>query len=495
MGKSVSGILEDSARGGPVPLYREIPARGIDPSRAFARIAPSASAFLLESGEEKENGKRGRSIIGWDPFLIVSVYGDRIEIREGSETRKVQGVVDPLEVIRGLTARFQATISSCDPPFQGGLVGYVNYDLARKWEKLPGLRPWQGGGPECIFMACRKVLVFDHEKDKISALVFPFSGVERDGKSGLTEQMEEVEQVLLGPDPEKEAEEHSLRVSATELKPEISREKFYEMVRLAKEYIVSGDIIQVVLSVRFSGRVKGDDFLIYRALSDLNPSPYMFYLRFGTLRLIGASPEMLVQARGGHIRVRPIAGTRPRGSTPGEDLRLEEELLADPKERAEHVMLVDLGRNDVGRISEGGSVRVSPFMKVERYSHVMHIVSGVEGRLRSGKDSLEAFKACFPAGTVTGAPKIRAMEIISELESSSRGPYAGAVGYFGFDGDMDFCISIRTMVVDREKLLVQAGAGIVYDSVPEREYQECLNKAAALFKAVERVNDHDFPDR
>jgi len=280
--------------------------------------------------------------------------------------------------------------------------------------------------------------------------------------------------------------------SLTDLESNFNRDDFNEAVRKAKEHIVAGDVIQVVLSQRFSGDVAGDDFTLYRNLRSINPSPYMFYLNFGEIRLIGSSPEILVRLTDEKIELRPIAGTRPRGKSPEEDRLMEKELLADPKERAEHIMLVDLGRNDVGKVATPGSVTVPRLMEVEHYSHVMHIVSRLEGRLKPQVDGFDLFMATFPAGTVTGAPKIRAMEIISELESSPRGPYAGAVGYFGFNGNMDFCITIRTISIVENKLSIQVGAGIVYDSSPRKEYQETLKKAAAMFKAIERSkNDSD----
>ncbi|MGB9439616.1 MAG: anthranilate synthase component I family protein, partial [Desulfobacterales bacterium] len=277
----------------------------------------------------------------------------------------------------------------------------------------------------------------------------------------------------------------------SDLSSNFRREDFEKAVSKAKEHIVAGDVIQVVLSQKFSGEISGKDFSLYRNLRSVNPSPYMFYLNFGDVKLIGASPEILVRLTDGKIELRPIAGTRPRGATPAEDQALEKDLLADPKERAEHIMLVDLGRNDVGKVAAPGSVTVPRLMEIERYSHVMHIVSRVEGVLKPETDCFDLFKSAFPAGTVSGAPKIRAMEIISELESSPRGPYAGAVGYFGFNGNMDFCITIRTIAILKDQLSIQVGAGIVYDSSPENEYEETLRKAGAMFKAIERVKEND----
>jgi anthranilate synthase component 1 len=291
---------------------------------------------------------------------------------------------------------------------------------------------------------------------------------------------------LSGPLP---AYSESPEFSLSELSPNFSKEEFKEAVNKAKEYIVAGDIIQVVLSQRFSGEFSGEDFLLYRYLRSVNPSPYMFYLNFGEIKLIGASPEILVRLTNGKIELRPIAGTRPRGADNKEDLALEQELLSDPKERAEHIMLVDLGRNDVGKVAVAGSVSVPDLMVVGRYSHVMHIVSSVEGTIKPGMDAFDLFMSAFPAGTVSGAPKIRAMEIIGELEPTSRGPYAGAVGYFAFNGNMDFCITIRTIAIIKNQLSIQVGAGIVADSSPEGEYQETLRKGGAMFRAIERAKE------
>jgi anthranilate synthase component 1 len=282
--------------------------------------------------------------------------------------------------------------------------------------------------------------------------------------------------------------------SHTDLESNLQREDFEAAVTKAKEHIVAGDVIQVVLSQKYTARVAGDDFILYRNLRSVNPSPYMFYLNFDDIKLIGASPEILVRLTDGKIELRPIAGTRPRGKTPDEDQQYEKDLLRDPKERAEHIMLVDLGRNDVGKVAQSGSVTVPRLMEIERYSHVMHIVSRVEGKLKPNTDCYDLFMSAFPAGTVSGAPKIRAMQIISELEPAPRGPYAGAVGYFGFNGNMDFCITIRTITINKDRLSIQVGAGIVADSSPANEYDETVRKAGAMFKAIERVKENDFAD-
>jgi anthranilate synthase component 1 len=345
--------------------------------------------------------------------------------------------------------------------------------------------------PEAVFIACRLLIIFDHFTHTINVVAFAHLKKDTDLKAAYDRACREVAQTtatLKNPLPSV-SKNGSLTLS--DLEPNFSKAGFEDAVRRAKDYIVAGEAIQIVLSQKFSGAVSGEDFALYRSLRSVNPSPYMFYLNFGDIKLIGASPEILVRLTDGKIELRPIAGTRPRGSTPEEDQALEKDLMADPKERAEHIMLVDLGRNDVGKVAASGSVSVPRLMEIERYSHVMHIVSRVEGILKSSSDCFELFMSAFPAGTVSGAPKIRAMEIISELEPYPRGPYAGAVGYFGFNGNMDFCITIRTITICKDRLSVQVGAGIVADSSPESEYEETLKKAGAMFKAIEKVKQND----
>ncbi len=394
---------------------------------------------------------------------------------------------NPLFVLRDLSRRFTPVTSDYLAPFQGGLVGYFNFDLIRKWEYLPGFEPEDKDVPECLFTASQRLIVFDHFKHRMTVVTFAHL---RNGEdleevySQACQEIEDMKEELGRPLP---AYSKSDDFSLSELQPNFKKEEFEAVVRKAKDYIVAGDIIQVVLSQRFSGELSGEDFLLYRNLRSVNPSPYMFYLNFGEIKLIGASPEILVRLTDRKIDLRPIAGTRPRGNTQEADLALEKELLSDPKERAEHIMLVDLGRNDVGKVAVAGSVTVPDLMVVERYSHVMHIVSSVEGILKPDMDSYDLFMSAFPAGTVSGAPKIRAMEIISELEPTARGPYAGAVGYFAFNGNMDFCITIRTIAVIKNRLSIQVGAGIVADSSPEEEYEETLRKGGAMFRAIERV--------
>lgn len=371
------------------------------------------------------------------------------------------------------------------PPFCGGAVGYLSYDLVRFFERLPEKSEDPLGLPDCQFIFTDTLLIFDHVKHKILAVAN--ARVEGDADAAYDQAVAKIDALverLRQPLPQ-EAPPSPKEASPAPLQSNLSQAEFEAAVRHAKEYIAAGDAIQVVLSQRLSRRTRAEGFDIYRALRSLNPSPYMYYLSYGDVRLVGSSPEVLVTQNAGQITLRPIAGTRPRGRSEEEDRRLEAELLADEKERAEHIMLVDLGRNDLGRVAQAGSVRVDELMSVEKYSHVMHIVSNIVADLRPDRDQYDVLRACFPAGTVTGAPKIRAMEIIEELEPHRRGPYAGAIGYFSYSGNMDTCITIRTLVLQDGIVHLQAGAGIVADSVPEREYQECLNKARALLRAIE----------
>ena len=481
-------------QGNLIPVHQEFLGDTETPVSAYLKICNEPFSYLLESAENSERFGR-YSFIGYKPFLVVLSRDREMEIRQGSQREVLRDVDNPFDVLRALSMKFKPVTSHGLPPFQGGLVGYVNYDLVRKWECLPGIHPNGSDVPEAVFVATRRLIVFDHLTHKINVVAFAhlqdrknLDGAYREACRELEETIDQLQQPLSTVsrgDP----------ISLSELKSNVKKEEFEAMVRKAKDYIVSGDAIQVVLSQEFSGQVSGDDFDLYRNLRSVNPSPYMFYLNFEKVRFIGASPEVLARLTDGKIDLIPIAGTRPRGGNAEADMALEEELLSDPKERAEHVMLVDLGRNDVGKVSAPGSVTVPRLMEVERYSHVMHIVSHIEGLLREGVDCFDLFMSAFPAGTVSGAPKIRAMEIISELEPTQRGAYAGAVGYFGFNGNMDFCITIRTITIANERLSVQVGAGIVADSSPEGEYEETLKKAAAIFKTIEEVKADDSRNR
>lgn len=475
-----------------IPVYREFLFDTETPVSAYLKIKDKSFSYLLESADGGERWGR-YSFIGYKPYLTVQSRDQGMEITDGTGTRLLEDVQNPLTVLRELSQQFKPVALSELPPFQGGLVGYINYDLIRKWEYLPGISPEDPEVPESIFTVSKRLIIFDHLTHNIKVVAFAHIKDAGDLRRPYDLACQEVDETIeeLQRPLSSLLEEEPL--SLPELVPNFKREDFEKAVQKAKDYIVAGDVIQVVLSQRFSGEVSGNDFSLYRHLRSVNPSPYMFYLNFGEMTLIGASPEILVRLTSDKIELRPIAGTRARGKSPDKDLALEEELMADPKERAEHIMLVDLGRNDVGKVAVSGSVHVPRRMEVERYSHVMHIVSRVEGELRPDMDCFDVFMSAFPAGTVSGAPKVRAMEIISELEPTSRGPYAGAVGYFGFNGNMDFCITIRTIAVIKDRLSVQVGAGIVADSSPRAEYKETLKKAGAMFKAIEKVKDNDSP--
>jgi anthranilate synthase component 1 len=472
-------------QGNVIPLCRDIPADLLTPVLAYLRIAPGARhPFLLESVEGGETVAR-YSFLGRDPSALVRSRVDG-GAAEGGDAGAGGG---PLEALRRAVRPHRAVRLPDLPRFAGGAVGYLSYDVARLVERLPRRVPDALGAPDVLFGIYDTVLAFDHLKQRIQIVANIRTGEGREASPrrlaeryrAARRRIEALERMLLRPVRVPRAG----RARRGRWSASISETRYKETVRRAQEYIRAGDVFQVVLSQRFERRAAATPFAIYRALRRINPSPYMYFLDFGEVALAGASPEMLVRVEGDRIRTRPIAGTRPRGADETEDARLEEELRADPKERAEHVMLVDLGRNDLGRVSRAGSVAVGRFMEVERYSHVMHLVSEVAGRLRPDRDAFDGLLACFPAGTVSGAPKVRAMEIIEELETTRRGPYAGAVGYVDFSGTLDSCITIRTMVMKDGVAHVQAGAGIVADSVPEREHRECVSKARALIDAIE----------
>jgi anthranilate synthase component 1 len=477
-----------AADAGLVPVYREIVADLDTPLTIFAKVAGDhPHAFLFESLEGGE--KWGRySFIGLEPLATLASYGRDVTIDKGGRIAHTQWE-DPLTALKELLASFRACNTDYLPRFFGGAVGYLGYDMVRFMERLPEENPPLPGLPDSFFMVPRQVLIYDNLRQTL--IIVDMVEIDR-LKSPATLYREAISRIEATMARLKRPSSYDF-ISGGGRKHEftsnMSEETFQEMVRRAKEYILAGDIIQVVLSQRFHARTDLQPFALYRALRHINPSPYLFFLRCGDLIHIGSSPEILVRLEQEEIELRPIAGTRRRGQTPEEDEALERELLVDPKERAEHLMLVDLGRNDVGRVARYGSVEVRDLLVIERYSHVMHIVSGVHGRLEAGKDQFDVLRACFPAGTVSGAPKIRAMEIIEELEPERRGPYAGAVGYFGFSGNMDFCITIRTFILNGNDLWIQAGAGIVADSDPRLEYEETLNKARGLRRAVELAEE------
>jgi anthranilate synthase component I len=474
--------FKDLARRGTfVPVYKEVVADLLTPVSAFLKIAEHSDyAFLLESVEGGEQIAR-YSFLGKDPFLILRSRAGRTVIdRAGEVTASEKPFV---QTVRELMAGFHAPFVPGLPRFTGGAVGYLGYDAAAWFEPVK-LQPTEAEDEEAAFMMFDTVLAFDHVRHRILIIANARVTGDEDLESlyqFACAKIEFVERELERTLSKPPAGEHA----AIDVTSNVSREQFETMVRTAKEYIAAGDIYQVVLSQRFETPLAADPFTVYRALRHVNPSPYMYFLRVGNRSIVGASPEMLVRVEGRKVQTHPIAGTRPRGANEEEDMRLAEELKRNEKERAEHVMLVDLGRNDIGRVSAYGSVRVPTYMTLERYSHVMHLVSIVEGKLDEQHDRLDALVACFPAGTVSGAPKVRAMEIIAELENRRRGVYAGAVGYLDFAGNLDFCITIRTVVIENGRAYVQAGAGIVADSNPAAEYEETRDKARAVIRALE----------
>jgi len=471
------------ARGGKlVPIYREVIADHDTPVSAFRKIDEGPYSFLLESVEGGE--KWGRfSLLGSRPSLVFIARGDRCEIHRGGVV--TQGVAPPIDELAELLREHQAIALPGLPRFCGGAVGYFGYDAVRWFERLPSRAKDDLGLPDAVFLFGDVVSVFDNLTHTLKVVTHARGGDDPEAAYRAAVGRIEAEVARLsralpwreadgGPVPER----HDSSVT---------KDQFLAAVATAQEHIRAGDIFQVVLSHRMSAPVRQPPFEAYRALRVTNPSPYMYFLRLGDVALAGSSPEVLVRRTDGVVEVRPIAGTRPRGRGPDEDRSLEEELRASDKERAEHVMLVDLGRNDVGRVAEFGTVETNEYMSVERYSQVMHLVSNVRGRVRSDVPPLDIVRACFPAGTVSGAPKVRAMEIIEDLEPVRRGIYAGAVGHFDYHGNLDLCIAIRTLVYANGHAHWGAGAGIVADSEPEAEWEETLNKGRALWLAVQRA--------
>ncbi len=494
-----------------VPICRELLADMETPVSVFRKLdQASPHAFMLESVEGGETIGR-YTFLGADPHVILKAWGSKQELVSRDKTLKTGRT--PIETLRMLLARYCPVEIPGLPPLAGGMVGYLSYDGVRYFEEIPDKNPDHLGLPDCFVMLAENIVAFDHVRHRMVLV----SVARVDGSTpleevyrGTTGKLDELRDRVLGPVPAERsgtanntpahpagpapsADYHPVEPGAfapieVPVEANCPRDVYLQGVERAKEYITAGDIFQVVLSQRFRTPLACHPFDIYRALRAINPSPYMFYLKCGEeFQLAGSSPELLARldSKTGRVTVRPIAGTRARGATPAEDEALEQDLLGDEKERAEHVMLVDLGRNDVGRVCRFGTVRVSDFMTIERYSHVMHIVSNVEGSIAERRDGLDVMAAAFPAGTLSGAPKIRAMEIIDELEVSRRGPYGGSVVYLSFNGAMDSCITIRTAVISGGHVYIQAGGGIVADSVPENEYMECVNKAKGLLRAVE----------
>lgn len=467
-----------------IPVWDEITDVDGTPVSAFSKIEAEHS-FLFESVEGGEKWAR-YSFLGSGSNCIFRAKGREVEIVENGSARTETG--DPFEILRGLLSRYKFVPDAALPPFCGGAVGYMNYDAVRLVENLPTDKPDLLGVWDLHFAVTFSVLVFDNVNSSVKTVVCAYCPNGADAEKVYSETVKEIERLksaVEGPEPARTDETRD--AAAGEPESNFSRADFESAVGRVKEYIRAGDIIQAVISQRWRTPLDVEPLSLYRGLRELNPSPYMFLLRSGGQTLVGASPEVMARKTGAVVESRPIAGTRPRGKTESEDVALGEELLADEKERAEHIMLVDLARNDLGRVSKPGTVKVDSFMQVERYSHVMHIVSNVKGEIDNGADSIDVLKATFPAGTLSGAPKIRAMEIIDEIEPSTRGPYGGAVGYVSFSGDMDTCIAIRTFLVKDGSIHFQAGAGIVADSDPAREYDETVNKAKGLLKALERA--------
>jgi anthranilate synthase component 1 len=490
-----------------VPVYRTVTADLETPVSAFLRVAqkpngePEPEAFLLESVEGGEHVGR-YTFIGIEPYKRIVSRGRAIVVEEDGRRREFEG--DIFEELKAVLGGHTPARLAGLPPFTAGAVGFFSYDVVRQIERLPVRAKDELGVPDACLMFFDQVLAFDHVKKEIHLIVTAdFSrdkGKPSEVYARVVKRLGRLEKRLAGalPKAAKKRAQGKLKLTAR-----TSKAAFLRSVEKTKEYIAAGDVFQCVLSQRFDCVPGVEAFAVYRALRIVNPSPYMYFLRFGlegagkvgkgkkvkavTAHIVGSSPELLVRVHGGAVEYRPIAGTRPRSADEVEDRRLEADLRADEKEVAEHVMLVDLGRNDVGRVSEFGSVKVKDLMFVERYSHVMHLVSSLEGKLKAGLAPIDAFRACFPAGTLSGAPKIRAMEIIEELEPARRGVYGGSIFYADFSGNLDSCIAIRTLYMNGEQGHIQAGAGIVADSVPEREFEECGNKARAVVRAIERA--------
>jgi anthranilate synthase component 1 len=484
---SFDTFKELARRGTFVPVCKELVADLLTPVSAFLKIAEHSDyAFLLESVEGGEHVGR-YSFLGKDPFLILRSRDGRTTIERGGVTTESDRSF--IDTLRRLMADFRSPFVADLPRFTGGAVGFLGYGASSWFEPVLGdLGASDDGADEAGFMLFDTVLAFDHVQHRI--LIIANARITADDDLESLYQFACAKIQFLERELERSlSRKRTAAGNSVEVRSNYTQAKFEEQVRAAKEHIAAGDIYQVVLSQRFEADVAADPFTVYRALRHVNPSPYMYFIRMGGVSIVGSSPEMLVRVEGSRVETHPIAGTRPRGRNADEDMRLAEELKRNEKERAEHVMLVDLGRNDVGRVCEFGSVRVPQFMGLERFSHVMHLTSIVEGKLADDRDRLDALVSCFPAGTVSGAPKVRAMQIINELEPSGRGIYAGAVGYVDFAGNLDFCIAIRTVIMSRGKAYVQAGAGIVIDSNPTAEFEETRAKARALLRALELAQE------
>lgn len=470
-------------KGNLIPVYREILADVETPVSVLTKLQKKDYVYLLESVEGGE--KWGRySFLGTDAGVVFRVHGDNVTIEENGQsvTREHKG--HPLHYLRDLLKRYKPVTLPGLPRFYGGAVGFLGYEMVRYFEELPPSPPDDLNLDDAVFVISDALMIFDNVRHTIKVVACAYTedsdGLEESYQASCRKIDAMIETISA-------AAFHKTATAAEDavnFKSNLLPEEYKNVIEKAREYIVAGDIIQVVLSQRFETECRSNPVDLYRALRFINPSPYLFFLKMNDLMLIGSSPEVMVRKEDDTLELRPIAGTRPRGKTEQEDRALSDELLSDEKERAEHVMLVDLGRNDLGRVAQTGSVQVNQYMVVEKYSHVMHLVSNVRAQLAKDKDAFDVLAATFPAGTLTGAPKVRAMQIINELEQVKRGPYGGAVGYFSFSGNMDFCITIRTMILKNGRIYVQAGAGIVYDSVSESEHQESVNKARGMLQAV-----------
>jgi len=471
-------------QGNLIPIYREILADVETPVSVLLKMYKKDHVYLLESVEGGE--KWGRySFLGADAGVVFKVCGAKVIVEENDKVSTRQHNGNPMQILREILHRYKPVAIPGLPRFYGGAVGYLGHEMVRYFENLPSVAPDDLGINEAVFVISDSMMIFDNVRHTIKVVACAYTEDDAPLSDIYDKSCRRIEELIAliaaaSVHQEKDAadaEEVSFAANMTEA-------EYEGMVKKAKDYIAAGDIIQVVLSQRLEAECRSHPVDLYRALRFINPSPYLFFLKLDDITLIGSSPEVMVRLEEQTMELRPIAGTRKRGKTEQEDRQLSDELLSDEKERAEHVMLVDLGRNDLGRVAQTGSVQVNQYMVVEKYSHVMHLVSNVRAQLARGLDAFDVLAATFPAGTLSGAPKIRALEIIDELEPIKRGTYGGAVGYFSFSGNMDLCITIRTMLLKNGKIYIQAGAGIVYDSVPQKEHQESLNKARALLQAV-----------
>ncbi len=482
--KTFKGLTD---RGNLIPVYTELMADLETPLSAYMKVGNSPYSFLLESVEGGEKWAR-YSFIGINPQAIFVATDNSAYLIENKKKTMESTSPDFMKLLEDLMKTYRPAIEESLPDFTGGAVGYISYDWIKKFEKVPDMARDDLKLPSAIFTITDTCIVFDNLRHKIIVIANAHMNNESQAKT-YRRALTKIENIVkLLKKPLKYRVKKSKTHKRILFNSNFTREKFMKIVERAKKYIEEGEIIQVVLSQRFETDARVEPLDVYRALRLINPSPYMYYLNFDRIKIAGSSPELLVKLKGKEMTLRPIAGTRKRGATPEEDKKLEEELRSDQKERAEHIMLVDLGRNDLGRVAVPGSVKINDLMHIEKYSHVMHLVSTITGTISEGLNCFDLLRATFPAGTVTGAPKVRAMQIIEELEGTKRGPYAGAVGYFSFNGNMDMAINLRTVIFAGSKIYIQAGAGIVYDSIPEREYEETVNKAKGMLKAVEMAS-------